>query len=213
MNSKNNRINHDFQIAYFLAGACHTADAAYSLLSDLKEDRELALAQTESEGLRAKAKLVRAQHKIASDSEADRLEGEADILEHKNNQKFLEKNILAAKEELEFINLMIERINPLRRYSHLPDHKAHEAAQREEWRLELISRAETFLLTTGTIPSDQFTVMQQHPDFEDSIWPSIVSARRLLSNQDDSLLYHIQSNKKKIQNLLCLSMLPENHGE
>lgn len=186
MHSKNNRVNKNFQIVYFLAGSCHTPDGVYSLLKDLQEDREMALAQLESSELRKQAKILKAQRMIESEDPVIVLEGQADLAEIKNNEKFSERNIKAAHEELDFINKCIDKIQPHRRFKNLPDPEAHEAAQFDEWKLELIDRAENYLLTTGTIPTDHFSTMRQHPAFATEILPAINYARKLITSSPDN---------------------------
>ncbi len=164
MHSSNNRRNHDFQIAYFLAGSCHTPDGAYSLLCDLKEERVLALNNVKSSALKERAKRIRAERKMQSEDEADRLEGEADLAEIEAFVEVTAKNIAAAEAELATIEKCISLIQPLRKYAHLSDAEAHEAAQPEEWKLELISRAENCLLTTGGIPTDPLGAPEAIPN-------------------------------------------------
>lgn len=150
-----NRRNSDFQIAYFLAGKCHTADAAYAMLCNLREERELAIFDAEK----------------VSDTFASREDAEA---------RTFKRNFDACVKELETINQCIERVQPLRKYSHLPDVEAHEACQREEWKLEFISRAENSLLSTGAVPVDLLSAMRSHPDFVAQIWPAVERARELI---------------------------------
>lgn len=189
MHAKNNRVNKDFQIAYFLAGSCHTPDGAYALLKDLQEDREMALAQLEAQDLREQAKIAKAEENLKFGNKWDKLEAQADIAEIKNNQKFKDRNVEAAKKELEFINQCIEKLQPHRRFAHLPDPEAFEATQFDEWKFELMYRAENYLLTTGTIPTDHFATMRQHPAFATDILPHIDSIRNMIiSKQDRQLL-------------------------
>lgn len=182
MNSQNNRRNHNFQIENFLAGSCHTPDGAYALLCDLRDDRKDSLAQAEVGALRTKAKIIRAERSLDSLDEAERLEAQADIEEIKAHEETLQKNIEAARAELKFINECIEKVQPHRRFSHLSDPEAHEAAQHDEWRHELEYRAVNFLLTAGTIPHDHFASMRQHPDFHEHILPHIEKAKALMSS-------------------------------
>jgi hypothetical protein len=181
MHSKNHRQNHDFQIAHFLVGACHTPDGAYAMLCDLKEEREQAIANYHVNQLRTEAKEIRAKKLMESDDEADRKEGAADLLEIENGRAFGKVLYDAAVAELKFIEDCIARIQPFRKYAHLPDLEAHEAMQAEEWKLELMHRAENFLLTIGHIPTDQFATMRMHPAFASEIWPSIQEMGKLLS--------------------------------
>ena len=196
MHSKNNRQNKDFQIAHFLAGSCHTPDGAYSLLCDLKENRETALSGITAATLRTKASKIKAERLIKSDDEVDQLEGQAILAEIEAASDLNEKNISAAKAELEFINKCIATVNPLRKYSHLSDPEAHEAAQQEEWKFELIHRAENYLLTTGSIPVDQFSTMRLHPEFKDVLLPVIQKITTLIqSGEGQDKLLQICSEK------------------
>jgi hypothetical protein len=208
MHAKNNRVNKNFQIAYFLAGSCHTPDGAYSLLKDLQEDREMALAQLDSSELRTKAKALKAQQMIDSGDPVAALEGEADLAEIRNNQKFSDRNIEAAKKELEFINLCIDKLQPVRKFKDLPDPEAHEAAQYDEWKLELISRAENYLLTNGNIPTDHFVTMRQHPAFITDIVPAIENTRKMMMSYDNhgKLIEELQKNKFDLPKLLFLDL-------
>jgi len=182
MHSKNNRMNHDFQIVYFLIGDCHTADGAYALLCDLKENREDALKMVRANELRTKAKRLRAEailgEQVVGSPEVE--EARADLAEIDAAQATLQRNIAAAEAELATIEKCIAILQPMRRFAHLPDAQAHEACQREEWKLELISRAENHLITSGTIPAEQFKTMRMHPDFQTQIIPAITHVKALL---------------------------------
>jgi hypothetical protein len=180
MIAKNNRRNTHFQIEHFLIGSCHTADGAYSLLCDLREERNDALAQVEASSLRTRAKLIKAERNLSSPDEVKRLKAQADISEITAHADTLQRNIAAARAELAFIDDCISKIQPHRKFGHLPDLEAHEAAQRDEWRLELEYRAVNFLVTAGTIPHDHFASMRQHPDFETHILPAIEQTKALL---------------------------------
>ena len=174
---KTNRQNHDFQIKHFLAGACHTPDAAWALLSDLKDDRQMALDASRAHALRAEAKKIRARRKLESMDELEQLEGKADLLELEAFAVTDEKNIAAATAELKTIVDLMEKLEPLRKFKHLPDAEAHEAAQQEEWRLHLIWTAQNHLISSGTIPADHVATMRMHPEFETSILPLIDKMR------------------------------------
>jgi hypothetical protein len=186
---KTHRQNHDFQIAYFLAGACHTPDGAYALLCDLKEDRENAIKNYEVSLIRTQAKKLKIEKELSSEDPIRELEAQADLLELKNGEEQGKVLVSAARDELAFICHCIELIRPWRKYADLSDSKAHEAAQQEEWKFELMHRAENFLLTTGTIPTDHFATMRQHPDFKTDILPWIDRVKYLMANnQGNSLL-------------------------
>jgi hypothetical protein len=191
MHSKNHRQNHDFQIAHFLAGKCGTPDGAYALLCDLKEEREAAIAHFHVVQKRTLANEIRANEKRANGDAAGKLEAQADLEEIENSRKTGKILYEAAIDELNFIKSCIERIQPFRKYKHLADPEAHEAAQREEWKYELIGRAENFLLCAGTIPPDEFATMRSHPDFVEGILPAIKEIKTQLGNNDvEPLLTH-----------------------
>lgn len=175
MSYKTGRTNHNFQIAYFLLGKCHTPDGAYALAFDLLEDRERALAAARTNVKRAKAKKMAAEaalQRLPIDS-PDRLMVEADLEEMAEGAAHVGWLVAQAEREAQFIKDCIAKIEPLRRYGHLPDHEAFEAAQRDEWRLELIHRAECFIGSQGFIPADELATMRAHPDFATSILPEI----------------------------------------
>jgi hypothetical protein len=186
MNSVNGRRNHDFQLAHFLAGACHTADGAWSLLCDQRQDRRLALGMAKGQALRDEAKRMRAHNALQSGGPAA-LEAQADLAELEALAPVLAENIAAAEAELATIERMLVALQPLRRFAHLPDAQAHEAAQRDEWRAELLFRAENAVVTTGTVPPDLLATMRQHPDFSASLLPALRALTDELRQAPDAL--------------------------
>jgi hypothetical protein len=161
--------------------------------------------------LKTKAKIIRAEKKLKSEDEAERLEAEVDILEIKTNEEILNKNINAAREELKFIEDCIKKIQPYRKFSHLLDSEAHEAAQHDEWKYELEYRAINFLLTAGTIPHDHFASMRQHPEFHSYILPSINEVKNLMieGNVEQILYSSCDEKQNRIgwKNVLSLPIL------
>lgn len=184
MHYKTNRQNHDFQIVNFIVGSCHTADGAYGILHDLRQDRDAAIKTYMANKLRQEAKIIRAKRMLDSDDEAIRLEGKADIEDIKATLEMSEANYLAALAELETIDKCIKLIQPMRKFAHLSDPESHEAAQFEEWKLELIHRAENCLITTGTVPTDHFATMRMHPDFKSEILPAIEQIKLSLAKPE-----------------------------
>ena len=183
MISQNNRRNSDFQIIYFLVGSCHTTDAAYSLLCDLKDDRELALSQVKSEELK-KIATIKKNEEIINNPDSKEYEvllAKASLMDLEANKEITQRNIDAGYAELEFIKKCMDKLEPHRKYAHLPLPEAHQAMQQEEWKLELIERAENYLLTSGTIPHDQLSTMRQHPEFNEVITPAIEDMRIKMS--------------------------------
>lgn len=212
MNSTNNRRNHDFQIVHFLAGSCHTPDGAYALLCDLREERSDALKHARVAALRQQAKVLRAKRRLASDDEAERLEGDADLVEIEAGRETAERCLVAAQAELATIEKAMAALEPLRLYGHLSLALAHEAAQFEEWKHELIYRAENHLLTTGAIPPDQFATMRMHPAFASEIFPAINRALELMASgkKDQVLLGHADSKRFDASVLLLENKVNEN---
>jgi hypothetical protein len=204
MHYKTNRLNHDFQIAYFIAGACQTPDAAYSILCDLKEDRSNAIKSYKAGQLREQAKILRAKRLIASGDEISRLEGEADIAEVEALSETSKANYNAAVAELATINKCIDAVQPYRKFAHLPDIEAHEAAQQEEWKLQLIHTAENYLITSGSIPADHFSTMRMHPEFASEIMPALDVTRMLMASPEGAtkLIDHLERKAFDLPKLL-----------
>ena len=174
MSGSPNRLNSDFQIIHFIAGACHTPDGAYAVLCSQRENREDAINGCKAVLLRDQAKILRAEKIIqTATDQADILDAQADIVEIEATRATQERNLAGAVNELELINRLIEGLKPHRKYAALPDPEAFELAQREEWRLELIHRAENHFLTSGGIPASELATMRIHPDFAASILPTM----------------------------------------
>jgi hypothetical protein len=191
MHSKNHRQNHDFQILHFLVGACHTADAAYALLQDLREDRQAALDGQKVSALRDEAKELKARKLLQSEDVSVRKEGEADLLEVENTRRTSQVLVDAAKAEIAFIDKCITEIQPLRKFAHLSTPEANEASQEEEWELELLRRAENLMLTGG-IPADQLQTMRMHPAFATEILPRIQAVQAMLLTKDGPAVLQAQ---------------------
>lgn len=216
MHAKNNRVNTDFQIVHFLVGACHTADGAYALLCDLHEDRTSALRTVKAAKLREKAKRIRAEE-LRSDPAAShwvRLEAEADAAEIDALAECGERNLDAAHAELAMIERCMAALQPLRKFAHLPDPQAHQAAQPEEWRLELIHRAENNLLTTGTVPPELLATMRMHPQF-DSMVPVITELGRMLETPGgrDEAMARLAGRRPAFQALPAMQALALGYTE
>jgi len=171
---KNHRQNTNFQIAHFIAGACHTPDGAWSQLCDLKEDRQRAIDHFKVQELRTEAEEMKAKWIIEnSDNAVDIKLAEAMLLEIENGRRDGKIHYDAALDEIAFIDECMSRLENLRQYKDLPEQEAHEASQQEEWKLELIRRAENSLATVGFVPTDHFATMRLHPEFQDEILPKI----------------------------------------
>jgi hypothetical protein len=173
MNAKNGRLNTDFQIVNFLIGSCHTPDGAYALLCDLRDDRLKAVNNAPSSMMKARARIMRLKLKRLSPLPWHRLEANAELRTIEEMRPFDEKVYNAALEELKTLTKCMERLEPLRKFGHLPLAQAHAAAQEEEWKLELLHRAENFLFCTGSLPPDHFATMRMHPAFSSEILPHV----------------------------------------
>lgn len=171
--------NSNFQIAYFIAGKCHSADEAYRQLMQLREERDVAIKTANAGIKRAQARLLRAQA-VLDDAQADaaaRLDAEADVDDIEATREQAQDCYDQAIRERDFIDTLLERVKPRRQYAHLPDHEAHQAAQMDEWHAELLFRAQNYIATQGAIPPEQLATMRLHPAFEASILPAIEQMR------------------------------------
>jgi hypothetical protein len=172
MHAAPHRNNSDFQLRYFIAGSCHTADGAWAVLYNQKLDIEIKLATTKAQIIKREVRRLELSKRAPkNDLEAKLIE--AEWIEFNSTDGLLELAVEGAEKELETIKSLMDEYSPHRKYGHLPILEATEAAQREEWLLEFKNRVENYLLTQGTIPHDQIEAMRQHPDFEVEIVPHI----------------------------------------
>jgi hypothetical protein len=188
MHYKTNRQNHDFQIAYFLAGSCQTPDAAWSLLCDQRDDRRDALKMAEAAVLKRKVQRIRLEQRLSCVDECERMEAEAALLELDAGEATMQKNIAGAQAELAMIERCMAVLEPLRKYGHLPDAEAHEAAQAEEWKLQLMHTAQNQLLMTGSVAPDHFATMRMHPAFKAEMLPFLNDMRTKVLNAQGDLM-------------------------
>jgi len=175
MHSNPHRNNSDFQLRYFMANNCHTADTAWCLMYEQRLDIFIKLEATKAKLLRRKAKKIELE-KILNDesaSESEKLNAEADMIEWQASEGLLELAISGAEQEIATIDKIMSELMPQRKYAHLPLLEAAQAAQREEWCLEFKRRCENYLLSIGTIPEDQLNAMRNHPDFETQLVPFV----------------------------------------
>jgi len=177
--------NSSFQVVAFIVGKCHTADEAKRKLLLLREERKQALDASKASGLRRQAQLLRAKKQLeTAPDEADRLEAEATIYEIESSAEHVSACVDEAVREVEFIDSVLKTIEPYVKYAGMDEHEAFQAIQREEWCLELIQRAQNYLYTTGTIPTDHFATMRAHPDFMGLIRPIVGAMHEALLAKD-----------------------------
>jgi hypothetical protein len=165
MHSSPHRNNSDFQLRYFIANSCHTADIAWCLMYEQKIDIFLKLEATRAKLLRRQAKKIEFERALLSSDEILQLNAQADLMEWKSSEGLLELAILGAEQELATIQNIMNELEPQRKYAHLSATEAAQAAQQQEWCLEFKRRIENYLMSTGTIPEDQLNAMRNHPDF------------------------------------------------
>jgi len=177
---KRHRTNSNFQLAYFIAGKCYTADAAYIALLNQRDDRVMALNHARVQAMKQQARIQRIQQDMLTADAIAQLELRADLLEIELAQPMTDQLVTAAQDELAFIDLCIERVQPLRQYAHMSDADAAEACQREEFRLEFQHRIENYMITTGQIPANEFESMRRHPDFTTCLLPHIHTVQEQL---------------------------------
>lgn len=168
--------NSNFQTTYFIAAKCHTADEAYRVLKAQKEERDMAIAKAKGGAHKIKARMLKALSQLDSDKEWEREEATGEILEIKAQEQQDKDCLEEAERESEFLQSLIDKVQPHRKFAHLPDHEAFQEAQYEEWRQELIFRAQNFIAAQGHIPPDHLATMRLHPAFEQSIQPVIEHA-------------------------------------
>ncbi|MCK5307110.1 MAG: hypothetical protein KAJ73_00730 [Zetaproteobacteria bacterium] len=168
--------NSNFGIRNFIANGCHTPDEAYRMLKQLYEERDLAVRNVKAEQLRTEAKAQRARM-VLNNADADRptlLEAEADLVEIEAFKEHGEMLLADAKRERAYIQSLIDQVQPLRKFAHLPDPEAFQECQEEHWKLELLWRAENFMATQGFIPHDHMATMRLHPAWKAEIHPRLI---------------------------------------
>ena len=183
MHSAPHRNNSDFQLRHFIAGSCHTPDAAWNILYeqrlDIMSKREITKARLLK---REAARLDLEEQKAAIRTRQDELRYQAAKIEYDSGEGMLEMALAGADKELATIEGLMAELEPQRKYKHLPLLEATEAAQQDEWREEFKHRVENYLLSTGYIPHDQLEAMRKHPDFEGAILPHIKQTMLRLEN-------------------------------
>lgn len=185
MHSSPHRNNSDFQLRYFIANNCQTADIAWCMMYEQKLDIQLKLDSTKAKMLRRKAKLIEIEQGLESTDPVKKLNAQADLIEWQSSEGMLEMAVLGAEQELATINSIMAELEPQRKYADLPILEAAQAAQREEWLLEFKRRTENYLLSMGTIPEDHLNAMRNHPDFESQLVPYITNVMNKIGMTKD----------------------------
>lgn len=187
MHSAPHRNNSDFQLRYFIANDCHTADTAWCLMYEQKLDIQMKLEATKAKTVRRKVKRIEIDEGLNSEDLVKQLNAQADLIEWESAEGLLELAIAGAEQELATIKSIMAELEPQRKYAHLPILEASQAAQREEWLLEFKRRCENYLLSRGTIPEDQLNAMRNHPDFTTMLVPHIDELVQKISTQKNKM--------------------------
>ena len=187
MHSSPHRNNSDFQLKYFMANSCHTADISWCLMYEQKLDIQIKLESTKAKVLRRKAKRIEIDEALKSENYAKQLNAQADLIEWESGNGLLEIAILGAEQEIATIKSIMAELEPQRKYAHLSVLEAAQAAQREEWLLEFKQRTENYLLSKGTIPEDQLNAMRNHPDFKTELVPFIKDVLKQINTSKDKM--------------------------
>jgi len=198
MHSSPHRHNSDFQLRYFIANSCHTADIAWCVMYEQKLSIEMSLVHTKAKLIRRKAARIEIEQKLKSMDPVTQLNAQADLFEWEGNEGMLEIAILGAEQELATITSIMAELEPQRKYAHLPILEAAQAAQREEWLLEFRRRTENYLLSIGTIPEDHLNAMRNHPDFESNLVPYIANTLQKISVDKDKMSLLTNNNRALI---------------
>ena len=190
MHSKPHRTNSDFQLWHFFAGSCHTADGAWAVMYSEKIALEGKLRHTEAQRLTRESKIAAAEEILEdpTSKRSQKLKAQAEIVEQEADIETWTLNVEAARMELNTINEIMAKIEPLRKYAHLPMLEANEACQEEEWMRELQYRAENFILTQGSIPHDHFARMREHPKFKTELLPHIQKVQMHIKDGNTNLV-------------------------
>lgn len=174
--SKPYRTNDDFQIEHFLVGNSKTPDAAWALMYSQKLSMERRVLDIDAQRLIREAD-IEEQEYLMNNAEHpwERKRAVAKLSQLTAAIPEWEMANDGAKRELATIQRLMDELEPKRKYSHLPLLEAFDAAQREEWKLELIGRVENQMLSRVTgIGWDHLETMRSHPDFYTDILPAMI---------------------------------------
>lgn len=185
MQTKQHRVNSDFDLRYFLAGSCSTPDGAWALLYGQQIDMQQRINSAEAAILRHRALEARARR--AEPESPEHFEALADLKAAELNAEISGRNLAGARAELATIERMMAQLEPHCQHSDLPLLERLEACKRDEWAGELTRRAENMMLGNVLgIPYDHVDAMRQHPDFADKILPRMMQTAALIGQAQKS---------------------------
>lgn len=198
MHSAPHRTNSDFQLRYFIANSCHTADAAWCIMYEQRVDMRSKVIVTKAQLIRREAERIKIERKLNSDDPYEQMMGKADLLEWEGSFGALEIALKAAEDELATIEQIMAELEPKRKYGHLSVLEAASLSQKDEWLEEFKHRCENYLVSIGTIPEDQLAAMRKHPDFQEQIVPFVKQLAYKINEGQDKL--QILTNKVLLLN-------------
>jgi hypothetical protein len=173
--------NTAFKILAFQVNSCNTPDGAFCKLYVEYGARKRALDEAMVNLKRNKAKRMRLELALAesgAEGSPDRLEAEADLESLTNNEALNAAAIAGCIAEMSYLQQLMNLLKEDCLYVDKMDiSDVFQASEYEEWRLELIKRAQNFMLSIGHIPADQFEAMRGHPAFQSDIWPVIAELK------------------------------------
>jgi hypothetical protein len=180
--------NSNLQIQAWIAGKAHTPWEKYRLLCNQLGNRQQALGAAEAAEKRRQAKVIKANEKLNSEIESERLEAEADLLEAESSRHLSESCVASARSEVAWIQSLIDELEPILEQTRLPgysDTDMFQEVQEEEWAQEFLRRAENNYISRifGNLPSDQIDAMRSHPLWESRILPNLQKMHREMMPQ------------------------------
>lgn len=182
----NHRKHSSFAIEHFLAGGCHTPDAAYCLLYAQMEQIEMDCAAGDAAVLSQKAEKLALEKRIEeakeNGDEIEELRARAELIRANAALKNFKLNFQGAQRELQELQAALDRLKPMCKYWNEDILQMEQDMQRDEWVGELKNRAENMLLSNAMgIPYDHLATMRQHPDFFEKILPHVEHTHKTIA--------------------------------
>lgn len=174
--------NSNFQIFHHVLGNCHTAVEALRVMYELKQDRLFAIQSSIAEAKRSESKVLAARKIMADRNEtpAQKLLALANVEEQDARMGIAQPCFDAAKQELAFIEYLIERLESIFGKATQLD---YQRVQPVENALDLIVRAHTDLMLTGMPSSELLNEVRNSPYL-----PQVMRAVFALRDKNNSLV-------------------------
>lgn len=154
--------NSNFQIFYHVLGNCHTAVEGLRVMRELKQDRLFAVKSSLAEAKRSESKVMAAKAVLDDKNEtvAQKLISLANIEEQDARMEIAQPCFDAAKQELAFIEHLIEKLESKFGAASQLD---FQRIQPVENALDLIVRAHTDLMLVGVPSSELLNEVRNSP--------------------------------------------------